>query len=534
TDYGFAFNKIPLYCNNRSAIALCCNNVQHSRSKHIDIRHHFIREKVKNGMVKLYFMTTDYQLADIFTKASLRERFEFLHPRLDFVNQLGYTEVIHFASRIAMNNLYQPWRAILSMINQCLTGKTFGHDRPRYLVLQMLWGIIKSTNVDYIELLWEEFIQAIQTFLTDKVNLGSLAKKGRKDKSHVILFCRFTKLIICHLGRIHDIHQRSTSPFHLAEEDLRLGNLKFVPKGKVDEVFGISIPNELISRKEGMKKTASAKQPNQIPSIVKSTKPAPAPNPKATKERLSKASTAKPPKPKPAKEKSTKTTPPQKGGKGKIAKVCKRSTSPFHLAEEDLRLGNLKFVPKGEVDEVFGISIPNELISRKEGTKKTASAKQPNQMPSIVKSTKPAPAPNPKATKEILSKASTTKPPKPKLAKEKSNKTTPPHKGGKDLAQYEPEPKLEHQGEGDKDDMELAIQISLESFYTHSQAHVGGVAIREHIAEATQLLLVVEWKGKAIVTEEQVAHTLLALHTPKRRSTTDQFIFQRRTPYNNP
>nr|GEZ14016.1 copia protein [Tanacetum cinerariifolium] len=47
TDYGFDFNKIPLYCDNRSAIALCCNNVQHSRSKHINIRHHFIREQVE-------------------------------------------------------------------------------------------------------------------------------------------------------------------------------------------------------------------------------------------------------------------------------------------------------------------------------------------------------------------------------------------------------------------------------------------------------------------------------------------------------
>ncbi|GKA69885.1 retrovirus-related pol polyprotein from transposon TNT 1-94 [Tanacetum coccineum] len=82
TDYGFVFNKIPLYCDNRSAIALCCNNVQHSRSKHIDIRHHFIREQVEKGVVKLYFVTTDYQLADIFTKALPRERFEFLLPRL--------------------------------------------------------------------------------------------------------------------------------------------------------------------------------------------------------------------------------------------------------------------------------------------------------------------------------------------------------------------------------------------------------------------------------------------------------------------
>ncbi|GKA05194.1 retrotransposon protein, putative, unclassified [Tanacetum coccineum] len=47
TDYGFAFNKIPLYCDNRSAIALYCNNVQHSQSKHINIRHHFIQEQVE-------------------------------------------------------------------------------------------------------------------------------------------------------------------------------------------------------------------------------------------------------------------------------------------------------------------------------------------------------------------------------------------------------------------------------------------------------------------------------------------------------
>ncbi|GJT12570.1 copia protein [Tanacetum coccineum] len=50
SDYGFAYNHIPLYCDNKSAIALCCNNVQHSRSKHIDIRHHFIREQVEKGV----------------------------------------------------------------------------------------------------------------------------------------------------------------------------------------------------------------------------------------------------------------------------------------------------------------------------------------------------------------------------------------------------------------------------------------------------------------------------------------------------
>ncbi|GKD34486.1 retrovirus-related pol polyprotein from transposon TNT 1-94 [Tanacetum coccineum] len=52
-----------------SGCSLCCNIVQHSRSKHIDIRHHFIREQVENGVVELYFVRTECQLANIFTKA---------------------------------------------------------------------------------------------------------------------------------------------------------------------------------------------------------------------------------------------------------------------------------------------------------------------------------------------------------------------------------------------------------------------------------------------------------------------------------
>nr|GEZ37564.1 hypothetical protein [Tanacetum cinerariifolium] len=82
-NYGIGFNKIPMYCDNKSVIALCCNNVQHSWSKHIDIRYHFIKEHVENGVIELYFVNTEYQLADLFTKALGRERIEFL------INKLG-------------------------------------------------------------------------------------------------------------------------------------------------------------------------------------------------------------------------------------------------------------------------------------------------------------------------------------------------------------------------------------------------------------------------------------------------------------
>nr|GEX86869.1 retrovirus-related Pol polyprotein from transposon TNT 1-94 [Tanacetum cinerariifolium] len=78
SDYGLGFNKIPMYCDNKSAIAFCSNNVQHSRSKHIDIRYHFIKEQVENGVIEFYFVNTEYQLADLFTKALGRDRIEFL------------------------------------------------------------------------------------------------------------------------------------------------------------------------------------------------------------------------------------------------------------------------------------------------------------------------------------------------------------------------------------------------------------------------------------------------------------------------
>nr|GEW53724.1 hypothetical protein [Tanacetum cinerariifolium] len=194
----------------------------------------------------------------------------------------------------------------MSLINQCLTGKTSGNDKPRHLVLQMLWGIMTRTNVHYAQLLWEEFVQGIQTFFT---------------------------------------HWDS----------------------------------------------------NKIPS----KKPTP---------------------------QSAKPTSLQKVGKGKVTKVRNVKSSLQLVDEHD-----------------------------------------------------------------------------------------------KEQAHPEPEP----QGVGEEYDVKQATQMSLESFQSQGQAHVGGVAIREPVAEATRPLPVVEGKGKAIETDEQVAQSLLELHTPKKTRTTDQYIFQR-------
>ncbi|GKE01770.1 copia protein [Tanacetum coccineum] len=81
-DYGYKYNRIAMYCDSKSAIAISRNPVQHSRTKHIDIRYHFIIEHVEKGTVELYFVRTEYQLADLFTKALPKECFEYLVHRI--------------------------------------------------------------------------------------------------------------------------------------------------------------------------------------------------------------------------------------------------------------------------------------------------------------------------------------------------------------------------------------------------------------------------------------------------------------------
>ena len=68
-DYRLNMKKIPLYCDSESAIRICHNPVQHSKTKHIALRYHFIKDHVEDGNVEIHFVRTTDQLAYIFTKA---------------------------------------------------------------------------------------------------------------------------------------------------------------------------------------------------------------------------------------------------------------------------------------------------------------------------------------------------------------------------------------------------------------------------------------------------------------------------------
>ena len=74
-DYGITYRHVPLLCDNESAIKIANNLVQHSRTKHIDIRYHFLRDHVQKGDIDITHVGTDMQLADIFIKPLDEARF---------------------------------------------------------------------------------------------------------------------------------------------------------------------------------------------------------------------------------------------------------------------------------------------------------------------------------------------------------------------------------------------------------------------------------------------------------------------------
>ncbi|GJV89106.1 hypothetical protein Tco_1533044 [Tanacetum coccineum] len=326
TDYGFQFNKIPLYCDNKSAIALCCNNVQHSRAKHIDVRYHFIKEQVENGIMELYFVRTEYQLADIFTKPLPRERFNFLieklivldalaltpcysaflittnvpenymhqfldyvykhdtfyrfkmdkrkrfklnmeifkdifkiYPRVQgqdfdalptdeeivsFLRDLGHTREINSLNDVVVDQMHQPWRTFAALINRSLSGKTTGLDKLRLSRAQIHWGMYHQKNVDYVKLLWEDFIYQID---------NKAYKKQEK-----MYYPRFTKVIIHYfLTQDKIVFWRNKIGMHTSRDDYLINTLRFVSTKEATQIYGAILPESLTSPK--MKETKAYK-----------------------------------------------------------------------------------------------------------------------------------------------------------------------------------------------------------------------------------------------------------------------------------
>ncbi|GKC27136.1 hypothetical protein Tco_1034430, partial [Tanacetum coccineum] len=150
--------------------------------------------------------------------------------------QLGYPDSIDLISTMYIDKMYQPWRTFLTIINKCLTGKSTGLDKVRRSRIQILWGMVNNKNVDYADLIWEDFQYQID------------CRQSNAKKKEVLPYPRFTKVIIDHILSKHNtLSKRPESWTHTIEYDAVVGKLRFVRKGEEHPKYGMSIPDVMMS-----------------------------------------------------------------------------------------------------------------------------------------------------------------------------------------------------------------------------------------------------------------------------------------------
>nr|GEY89715.1 retrovirus-related Pol polyprotein from transposon TNT 1-94 [Tanacetum cinerariifolium] len=479
-------------------------------SKHIDIRHHFIREQVERGVVELYFVTTDYHLADIFTKALPRQRFEFILPRLDKMADVNapsgqapkmsppvrtddqilprirwvpigksncYLDMEKLQGASWMNSGFVLTKDTLRealQITPVNSNQAFIPPPTAEVLINFVneLGYPKLVrNVSHVPTvegtynnhqsvphgkdLWEEFTQSIHTFIEDKQNLSRHTSGEKRATMIVIPSIRFTKLIIHHLQRRHKFHPRPNSPLHLPNEEPILGYLKFSANGAKREVFGMPIPGSLITAdiQEASyyrKYLAKVAQHQRYLAVKTGSNPV-SPAPKPTK---------------PAKK------------------------------------------PKSTVPKASPRPVVSTLATSAQPALTSAPAKLHEK-------------------KRQQDTETSDKPPKAKnskygwVSKKRTLKNVEASKAEEVLA-------MEPQVAAEDTDLQKALEESMKIVYALPRGPLPPVVIRKPESGKYQPLPEVTGKGKAKVTEEEVAHDLLSLQKHKKTSPVDQYIFQRR------
>nr|GEV22337.1 retrovirus-related Pol polyprotein from transposon TNT 1-94 [Tanacetum cinerariifolium] len=291
SNYSLGFHKIPMYCDNKSAIALRCNNVQRSRSKHIDIRYHIMKEKVKNEVIELYFVNTEYQLADLFTKALGRDRIEFLINKLgmksftpetlkQLTDEVDETMDTTIDQQVAMEEAFVPHthRLRIGRSNFCLLSNISSKESTLQLVydvlrltpffkaflvtadvseiyMQEFWVIatvhhhsIRLPGQSFVEPPFKEEIMAFLRFLGHSGAIRRLTDVEHKDtkKSNEMYYHRFTKVIIHHfVSKDPSIPRRNKVNWHYVRDDHMFTTIKLVSRHHNTQQFDAMLPIEL-------------------------------------------------------------------------------------------------------------------------------------------------------------------------------------------------------------------------------------------------------------------------------------------------
>ncbi|GJY75689.1 hypothetical protein Tco_0480805 [Tanacetum coccineum] len=153
---------------------------------------------------------------------------------VSFLRELGHTGEINSLNDVVVDQMHQPWRTFAALINRSLSGKTSGLDKLRLSRAQILWGMFHQKNVDYVELLWEDFIYQIE---------NRVYKKQEK-----MYYPRFTKVIIHHfLIQEKSLSWRNKIGMHTSKDDYLINSLRFVSAKESSQIYGVVLPECLTS-----------------------------------------------------------------------------------------------------------------------------------------------------------------------------------------------------------------------------------------------------------------------------------------------
>ncbi|GKC52918.1 hypothetical protein Tco_1075663, partial [Tanacetum coccineum] len=145
---------------------------------------------------------------------------------------------------VVVDQMHQPWRTFAALINKSLSGKKTGLDKLRLSIAQILWDMYHQKNVDYVELLWEDFIYQID---------NRAYKKQEK-----MYYPRFTKVIIHYiLTQDKTVSWRNKIGMHTSRDDYLVNTLRFVSAKEETQIYGAILPESLTSPE--MKETKAYK-----------------------------------------------------------------------------------------------------------------------------------------------------------------------------------------------------------------------------------------------------------------------------------
>ncbi|GKE28639.1 hypothetical protein Tco_1444023, partial [Tanacetum coccineum] len=155
---------------------------------------------------------------------------------ISFIKELGHKGNIKSNTDVVVDQMHQPWRTFVSIINKCLSGKIIGLDKMRLSRAQILWGMYYKKNIDFVELLWEDFV-----FQIDNIDT---------KKQERMYYPRFTKAVIHHfITKDKTISMRNRLFTHTSQDDCVLSTMRFVSKSEDFQVYGALLPEVMTNPK---------------------------------------------------------------------------------------------------------------------------------------------------------------------------------------------------------------------------------------------------------------------------------------------